>query len=289
MATATEPTGPVGRTGPPGRSGRSVLAVARVATVPVGLALALRLVERNARATRHAWLTVLSGFFEPVFYLLALGVGLGALVGEVTTDAGTAVPYAVFVAPALLASSAMNGAVFDSTFAVFFKMAYARLYETVLATPLRPRDVALAEVTSALLRGQVYALVFLLVMLVAGLVPSWWALLAVPAAALLGFAFAAVGMAATTFMRSWTDFGYIGLATTPLFLFSATFYPLSTYPDALQWVVQATPLYHGVALLRGLVIGELAPGMLGNAAYLAVMGGLGVAVAARRIGRRLLP
>ena len=96
-------------------------------------------------------------------------------------------------------------------------------------------------------------------------------------------------MAATTYMRSWTDFGYVGLATTPLFLFSATFYPLSTYPDALQWVVQATPLYHGVALLRGLLLGELGVGLLAHVAYLAVMGALGLAVAARRIERRLLP
>jgi lipooligosaccharide transport system permease protein len=251
--------------------------------------LALRLLERNLRTLRHAWLTVLSGFFEPVFYLFSLGVGLGALVGEVTTDSGRAVPYAVFVAPALLAQSAMNGAVFDSTINVFFKLKYARTYDAVLATPLGPRDVAVGEIAWALLRGQVYAAAFLVVALLAGLVPSWWALLALPAAGLIGFAFAAVGMAATTWMRSWTDFDLVNLAVVPLFLFSATFYPLSTYPQALQWLVAATPLYHGVALQRALLLGEVGPSLLGHVAYLAVMGALGLAVAARRLERRLLP
>jgi lipooligosaccharide transport system permease protein len=262
--------------------------VARAVPVPATAHLARRLVERNARASRRAWLTVLSGFFEPVFYLFSLGVGIGALVPSVTTDGGRAVPYAAFVAPALLASSAMNGAVFDSTINVFFKLKYARLYDSVLATPLGPRDVAVAEITWALLRGQLYAVAFLLIALADGLVRSWWALLALPAAALLGFAFAAVGMAATTFMRSWTDFDYIQLAILPLLLFSATFYPLSTYPRPLQRLVELTPLYHGVALERALLLGSVGPGLLWHVAYLLVMGVAGYAVAARRLERLLL-
>ena len=252
-------------------------------------ALALRLVERNVRVVRHAWLTVVSGFFEPVFFLFSLGVGLGALVGEVTTDAGRAVPYAVFVAPAMMATSAMNGAIFDSTISVFFKLKYARVYDAVLATPLGPRDVAVAEVGWALARGQAYAAAFLLVAAAFGLVPSWWALLALPAAGLVGFAFAAVGMAATTWMRSWTDFDLVQVVIVPLFLFSATFYPLSFYPEPLQAVVAWTPLYQGVVLMRALFLGELAPGLLVPVAYLAVMGVVGVLVAGRRLERRLLP
>ena len=154
-------------------------------------------------------------------------------------------PYAAFVAPALLASSAMNGAVFDSTFNVFFKLKYARLYDSVLATPLGPRDMAVGEISWALLRGTLYSSAFLLVAWLAGTVHSWWALLAVPAATFIGFAFSAVGMFATTFMRSWVDFDYVNLAIQPMFLFSATFFPLSTYPGAVQWLVQLTPLYHG--------------------------------------------
>ena len=275
-------------TGPAERQRSAAASLTRVLPLPAGAGMARALVARNARAVRHGWVTVVSGFFEPVFYLFSLGVGLGALVGDVVPDGGTPVPYAQFVGPALLAASAMNGAVYDSTFNVYLKLKYLKLYDSVLATPLGPRDVAVGEVTWALLRGQVYAAAFLLVLLAAGLVRSWWALAALPAAALIGFAFAAVGMAATTWMRSWLDFDYVQLAVLPLFLFSATFYPLSTYGEPLSWVVQATPLYHGVELVRGLVLGQVGLSLLGHVAYLAVMGLAGLVVAARRIERLLL-
>jgi lipooligosaccharide transport system permease protein len=273
----------------PTRADRGVASrVARALPLPAGAGLARTLIERNVRAFRHGWITLVSGFFEPVFYLFSLGVGLGKLVGDVTTDSGAAVSYAAFVAPALLASSAMNGAVYDSTFNIFFKLKYAKLYDSVLSTPLGPRDVAVGEISWALLRGQVYAAGFLVVMALAGLVESWWALLALPAATLIGFAFAAVGMACTTFMRSWVDFDYVQLAILPMFLFSATFTPLALYPQSLQWVVQATPLYHGVALVRGLMLGQVDAGMLWHVGYLAVMGLVGFVVAARRLERLLL-
>ena len=94
-------------------------------------------------------------------------------------------------------------------------------------------------------------------MLIMGLVGSWWALLALPAAVLISFGFAGAGIAATTFMRSWTDFDFVNLALIPMFLFAATFFPLSQYPTGLQWVVRCTPLYQGVALERGLTTGQL--------------------------------
>jgi lipooligosaccharide transport system permease protein len=270
----------------PGHSVPATLAGA--VPVPAGAALALRLVERNVTSFRRGWIALVTGFAEPVFYLFSLGVGIGALVGSVTTDAGSTVPYPVFVAPALLAASAMNGAVMDSTFNVFFKLKYARLYDSVLATPLGPREIAVGEVAWSLLRGAAYAVLFLLVALAAGAVRSWWAVLAVPAAVLIGFAFAAVGMFATTFMRSWVDFDYVTLAIQPMFLFSATFFPLSTYPGPLQWVVQATPLYHGVALERALMLGEVGPGALGHVLYLVGLGVVGVVGAARRLEGLLL-
>ena len=142
--------------------------------------------------------------------------------------------------------------------------------------------------TWALFRGGLYSAMFLAVMLAMGLIRSWWGLLALPAAVLVGFAFAAAGMAATTYMRSWQDFELVSLATLPMFLFSATFYPLSSYPPALQWVVEATPLYHGVALLRGLVTGAVTAGLAVHVAYLLAMGLVGVAVASRRLERLLL-
>jgi lipooligosaccharide transport system permease protein len=248
----------------------------------------LPLVERNARAYRHLWVLLISGLLEPLFYLLSIRVGLGALVGQVTGPGGRPVGYTDFVAPALLATSAMNGAVYDSTFNVFHKLKYAKVYEAALATPLRPGDVALGEITWALSRGLLYAVAFLLVLLVMGLVHSAWLLFAVPTAVLIGFAFAGIGMAATTYMRSWKDFDFVILATLPMFLFSTTFYPLSVYPRALQIVVECTPLYQAVSLLRGLSLGVVGPGMLVGAAYMAVMGLAGLYVAGRRIRRLLL-
>jgi lipooligosaccharide transport system permease protein len=246
------------------------------------------LIERHARAYRHSWLVLASGFFEPLFYLLSVGVGIGALVGTVAGPGGQLVGFTSFVAPALLATSSMNGAVFDSTFNVFFRLKYAKLYDSALATPMRSGDVALGEIGWALIRGGLYAVAFMIVMLAMGLVHSAWAALAIPAALLIGFAFAATGMAATTFMRSWQDFELVTLATLPMFLFSATFYPLAVYPRPAQLVVDCTPLYQGIALLRGLTLGYVGPGLLWHVLYLAVMGALGLAVAGRRISRLLL-
>ncbi|HEY1917399.1 MAG TPA: ABC transporter permease [Streptosporangiaceae bacterium] len=248
----------------------------------------VHLVERHARVYRHAWLMLLSGFLEPLFYLLSVGVGLGKLVGTVPGPAGGTITYTAFVAPALLASSSMNGAILDSTFNIFFRLKYAKLYDAVLATPMRSGDVALGEISWALIRGGLYALAFMVIMLALGLVHSAWAVLDVPVALLIGFAFAAAGVAATTFMRSWQHFEFVTLATLPMFLFSGSFYPLSVYPAGLRIVVECTPLYQGVALLRGLTLGAVGPVMFAHAAYLAVMGLAGLALASRRISHLLL-
>ena len=245
------------------------------------------LLERNLLVTRHTWFVVASGFFEPLFYLLSLGVGIGPLVGAVEVG-GRLVEYRAFVAPAMLAASAMNGAVLDTTANFFIKLRYAKTYDAVLATPLGVGDIALGEAVSALARGGVYSAAFLIVMTALGLISSWWAVLALPAALLIGFAFAGAGLACTTFMRSWEDFQNIQLAILPMFLFSGTFSPLSGYPAALRWVVQLTPLYHGVALVRSLCLGTIGPVLLGHAAYLGAMGSLGLVVAARRMQRLLL-
>jgi lipooligosaccharide transport system permease protein len=243
----------------------------------------LHLIERHARAYKHAWLVLLSGLGEPLFYLLSLGVGLGKLVGSVA-----GVSYAAFVAPALLATSAMNGAIYDSTFNVYFLLKYAKLYDSVLATPVRATDVALGQIGWALIRSTLYAVAFITVMLAMGLMRSPWAVLTLPAAVLTGFAFAAAGMAASTFMRSWQDFEYVTLVSLPLFLFSTTFYPLSVYPRGLQIVVECTPLYQAVTLLRGLTLGGAGPVLLVPVGYLSVMGVTGLVIAGRRVGSLLL-
>jgi lipooligosaccharide transport system permease protein len=198
------------------------------------------------------------------------------------------VSYAVFVAPAMMASSAMNGAVFETAFNFFFKLKYAKLYDAILATPLGVADIALGEVSWALIRGTLYALGFIVVMAALGLVTSPWAILALPAAMLIGFTFAAVGTAVTTFMRTWQDFDLVLIVLIPLFLFSATFYPITVYPGPLQAIVQLSPLYHGVDLLRSLTTGAIGPWLVADIAYLVVLGLVGLAIAALRLQRLLL-
>jgi lipooligosaccharide transport system permease protein len=247
---------------------------------------AFLLVERNFTVYRRAWLIIASGFFEPVFYLLSIGVGLGALVGEITED-GRTLEYTSFVAPGLLAASAMNGVMTDITSNIFWRLRYSKVYEAMLATPIGVADVALGEILVALMRGVLYAAGFLVVMLALGLIHSWWALLALPAATLIALAFAAVGLAATTFMRHSQDAGLVQLALLPMFLFSTTFYPLSEYAPELRILVQITPLYQGIELVRPLTTGTVGPDLLGHVAYLAAMSAIAVLVATRRLERRL--
>ena len=243
---------------------------------------AQRLVERNVMVYRRTWIVLVSGFFEPVFYLLAIGFGLGGLVGDVVVSGGQTVPYAVFVAPGLLASSAMNGAIYDSTFNIFFKLRYAKTYDAMLSTPMAVPDVAAGEIAWALIRGTLYAMAAL------GLIHSPWAILTVPGAMLTGFAFAAVGMAATTWVRRWTDFDWLFVVTLPLFLFSATFYPITVYPEPLRTFVSLTPLTQSVGLLRALSLGQVGPELLIPIAYLVVMGLAGLFVVNRRLAGLLL-
>jgi lipooligosaccharide transport system permease protein len=241
------------------------------------------LVERNIYVYRRTWIVILSGFFEPLFYLGSIGFGLGALVGTVNGPGGQQISYQLFVAPALLASAAMNGAIAEGTFNFFFKLRYNKTFDAILSTPLSAGDVAVGELIWALIRGA-----FLLVMALLGLAVSPWVLLTVPAALLIGFAFGAVAMAATSFMRTWQDFDLINLVILPMFLFSGTFYPIDAYPEALRIFVQLTPLYQGVDLLRSLAVGHLDAVLLGHVAYLAVMGIAGLYLVSRRLDKLLL-
>jgi lipooligosaccharide transport system permease protein len=246
------------------------------------------LVERNIYVYRHGWIVIFSGFFEPLFYLGSIGFGLGALVGTVNGPGGQPITYQLFVAPALLASAAMNGAIAEGTFNFFFKLRYNKTFDSILSTPMSPGDVAVGELTWALIRGGIYAIGFILVMALLGLIVSPWALLAVPAALLVGFGFGAIGMAATSFMRTWQDFDLIQLVILPLFLFSGTFYPIDAYPEGLRVVVQLTPLYQGVDLIRSLVVGHLDWSLLVHVAYLGIMGIVGLLIVERRLDKLLL-
>ena len=245
------------------------------------------LFERNLMVYRRSWMVIFSGVFEPLFDLFSLGIGLGHFVGKVPGPGGQLVDYSSFVAPALLASAAMNGAIYDST-NVFWKLKYARTYDAVLSTPIGPADVAVGETAWALFRGFLYAISFMAVAGSLGLIESPWGLLALPGAVVIGFAFAGLGVAATTFMRTWQDFEFVNLVQLPMFLFSATFFPITTYPDAIQWVVRFSPLYNAIALLRALNFGTVGWAQLVNVGYLLVLGCFGLFLAQRRIAKLLL-
>lgn len=232
---------------------------------------------------RQNWAIILSGFFEPVFYLLAMGFGLGGLVGTVSGPGGRPISYAAYLAPALLATSAMNGAVYDSTMNVFFKLRFAKLYQAMLQTSLGALDVALGEILLALFRGFLYACGFMVVMVVLGLATSWWAVLMIPVALLIALGFASVGMGITSYLKTFQQLDLVGFMLLPMFLFSATLYPITVYPVAVQWCIKALPLWHGVELMRQLSIGALTWASLGHALYFVVMSVLGITLASRRL------
>jgi lipooligosaccharide transport system permease protein len=245
-----------------------------------------RMLERQWIVNRRGgWTILLTGFFEPLFYLLSIRVGFGSLVGDVT-DGGRTMPYAEFVAPALFAASAMNGSIYEAT-NIFFKLKYEKTYDAVLATPMTSGDVALGEMLYATLRGALYSVAFLATMWALGMTGSASAIAMLPVATLIAFAFSAVAIAGTTYMRTWADFEYVPALMLPLFLFSATFYPLSSYGQ-WGWLVQLSPLYHGVVVVRGLNQGEWAWSYLGHVGVLAAMALAGLSLTARRIDRLLL-
>jgi len=248
----------------------------------------LLLIERNAMVYRRTWMILFSGFFEPVFYLFFFVYPLQTAFsdGDITFG-GETIEYAAFVAPALLAASAMNGAFYDAT-NVFWKLRYGKVYDAMLATPVGPKDVAVGETIWAVVRAMLYSAAFLIVITGLGLVDSWWGLLVLPACFVIGFGFAGAGIAAVTWMRNWKDFDLIQLIMLPMFMFSATFYPISVYPEVLEWIVRVLPLYHGIELVRSLTTGAVGAYQLVNVAYLLSMGLVGLAISSRRIDRLLL-
>jgi lipooligosaccharide transport system permease protein len=245
--------------------------------------------NRNVGALRSGpsyWLVLFSGFFEPVLYLFSIGVGVGALVGNLNV-AGQTMSYAAFVAPAMLAVSAMSGALAEATFNFFFKFKYVKTYDAMLATPIRPMEIAMGELAWAMLRGSFYTACFLAVMVAMKLTTFWWALAAFPATMLVGLAFGAAGMAITTLIRGWQDFDLFFTGQFAMFLFSGTFSPVQNYPFGVEILIGLTPLYHAVELVRGLSTGHPGWSLLGNAAYLIAMTIAGLYYASRRLTKVL--
>ncbi|MFC5904767.1 ABC transporter permease [Streptomyces zhihengii] len=246
------------------------------------------LVERSLVVYRHSWHLLLAEIFEPVLYLLSLGVGIGALVGEVPGLRPDQGGYAAFVAPALLATAAMNGAMDETTFNLYAKLRTLRTYDAILSTPLSVRDIAFGEVLWALLRGTAVTVVFAAALAAFGMVTSPWALLVLPGALLVGFAFASLGLAVVTFVRSWHDFQLVQLFMLPMFLFATTFYPLGVYPRPVQIVVECLPLYHAIQLIRLPATGVVDGGVAVAAGYLLILGTLTLALALRRLRTALV-
>lgn len=230
-----------------------------------------------------AWMVVLSGFIEPLLNLVVFGYGVGNFIGNIQLDNGQTVSYASFVVPGLLASAAMMGAIMDATWNVFFKIHESRLYHAMLATSLGPMDVALGEIAWALLRGALYSTAFMVVVTPLGLIESWWALLAVPAGALIGFGFAAIGMACTSYMTSFQHMGMINIAILPLTLFSGSFFPLSILPNWLANIVYWTPLTQGIDLMRMLTLGTVDSSIFIHLAYFSVFIAAGLYFTTRRL------
>lgn len=237
----------------------------------------LTLIERGFKAFKSSnWMVVLSGFVEPVFYLLAFGFGIGQLIGDLEDGNGNLVSYAAFIAPALLATSAMNGAIYDSTWNVFFKMHFGKIYQVMLSSSMGPLDVALGEIFWALLRGVAYSLGFMAIVFPIGLVTNAWGLLAIPAATLVAFGFASLGMAITSYLKSFQQMNWVTFFLLPMFLFSGTFFPVSVYPQWIQTIVQALPLWQGVELIRSLMLGNISASLWSHVIYFAVMIALGL-------------
>jgi lipooligosaccharide transport system permease protein len=245
-------------------------------------------VERNLLVYRRAWMIPISGFFEPVFYLLAMAIGIGALIGDLPGPDGRPISYVAFVAPGLLAASAMNGSLSESTYQLFLKLIDGTSYHAMLATPIDVDDLAAGEAAWSVVRGFAYCVGFLVMALLLGAIGSWWAVLALPAALLICACFAAIGQVITGRAQTFTDLDIVGVIMLPMFLCSATFFPLSTYPTWAQGIVVATPLYHGVALERGLTTGVVGWSLLLHVTYLVLLTVIMLSFSIRQLRRRLI-
>ena len=264
-------------------------------TAPFGVVLpswyrSRRMVQRNLLVYKHTWIVIFTGFFEPVFYLFGIGLGMGALVSSVD-----GISYVAFVAPGLLAASCLNGALTDGCFNIWFKLHFVKTYDGILATPMRVPDVAFGEMLWAVTRGSIYAAGFLLVLLVVGglngrpALLSPLAIFAFPAAVLAAMSFSALFVCITTFIRKFEDFDIVvGIGVMPMFLFSGTFFPVSRVPLIPRIVIELLPLYHGTAMLRQLTTGAVDRTFVLHVAYLVILGTTAFTVAMRRLERALI-
>ena len=259
-----------------------------VVDAPISTRRALKLVRRNILAYKHYWIAFITGFFEPIFYLAAVGFGVGQFIGTVSFGSAQ-IDYPTFLAPGLLATATLNGAVFDGFFSPFFKLNWMKTYDGIVTTPVSIPDIALGEIIWALIRGTIYGAGFLIVILVLGLMESPWGVLALPGVMLSAAALSAGAMVLTGITQQISSLEKVmTLVVIPLFLFSGTFYPLTVYPGWLQPVVQATPLYHSATMLRSLTTGQVDVGILWHVGYLVAFFAIAGTVAIKLMRKRLI-
>jgi lipooligosaccharide transport system permease protein len=233
--------------------------------------------------------SITTSFLFPTLYLTAMGVGLGSLVDHHVHHVG-GVRYIDFLAPGLLAGTLLQVATGESTFPVLGRIKWDRTYYAMLATPLSATDVVIGHLLWVAIRGAMVSSIFLFVMVLFGCVHSWLALLVIPLSCVAAFAFAAPTTAFAATTKSENAFPlFYRFGVIPLFLFSATFFPLEQLPRVLQVIAQFTPLVHVVLLMRNLTLGNFQVGQnLFDLAYLLVLCGLGWHLARRAFNRRLV-
>jgi lipooligosaccharide transport system permease protein len=239
---------------------------------------------------RRTWrASIWSSILGPLFYLGAMGYGLGSLVDAHGTASLGGVSYVVFIAPAVLAVHAMNTALSNSMFPVFGAMRWNSIYLAARATMLRPADINRGHLLFITMRIAMNSACFVIVMAAFGLIRSWWGVLLLPASVLLGLAFAAPVAAWTVTLKTTTPMNYIiRFGSIPLSLFSGTFFPISRLPAWIRPLAYATPLWHGVALCRSLALGTVTAGSAAiHVGYLAAMAAIGLWAGARSYRGRL--
>jgi lipooligosaccharide transport system permease protein len=254
------------------------------------LALAIRAFRCWLLGYRRTWrASICSSVFAPLFYLGAMGYGLGSLVDRNGTAALGGVPYVVFVAPAVLATQAMTTGMNDAAFPVFGAVHWNKIYVAARATTLRPADIYRGHLLFIAMRIALNSAFFVAIMAAFGLIRSVWAVALLPAAVLGGVAFATPVAAWSVTLRTITPINYLfRFGLVPLMLFSGTFFPISTLPGWLRPVAYATPLWHDVALCRALSLGTVTAGSAAiSVGYLVVMAGLGLWWGSRTYRRRL--
>jgi lipooligosaccharide transport system permease protein len=249
----------------------------------ISVRAALHVWQRNLAVYSKTWkLNILPNFFEPVLYLVAMGIGIGGYIREGIEG----LSYLAFIAPGLIVSSSMNGATFETTYNVFVKMHFGKTYEAITAAPVNLEDALLGELLWAMSRATVYGGIFALVVSGFGLVSPWKLPLLLPVIVLTGWLFGSLGLLFTSYIKVIDLYSfYFTLWVTPLFLFSGIFFPISRLPEWAQGLAWATPLFHCVSLAKGIVHGGLGGVSFVHLAYVVAVAFACTEMAMRRMHR----